>query len=344
MLTNSSVPHSAVRLLCWALVYSITFGTSFQALAKEPVVVPSASAATTEAETEPAEQGGENVKLAPGFLIALKSPQDQTLSGTFRIQIDGRINLPYSQSIETKGMTLKVFRAEIHKIYRAYFKNTNTIQVALKQRRYWVDVRGMVSHPGTYLVKQDTALDEIIELGGGLSEKLAVGFIRVEQNDGVVHWLDLNDYFKSGRIDLPAWQGGDRIFFQKEGPEAGSAGSGSDSLRRVQVLGEVRTPGDVTYRADSDAYHYLVKAGGPTTQADLDTVQLVRADPKTGERKPIILGPIYEMKGIKDGDLLIFPATRPSSGQQALQTAAIITSIASAITLTALLLFRTNNK
>ena len=341
MVTISSKPHLAVRLICWALVYSTTLGTTAQVWAKEPAAPPAiADHSANEAESEPAETGGENTKLSPGFMIEMKSPQDQSLSGAFRIQIDGSINLPYSQTVDTKGMTLKMFRAEIRKIYRPYFKDTSTIQVGLKQRRYWVDVRGMVTHPGTFLVRPHAALDEIIALAGGLSEKLAVGFIRVEQPDGAVHWLDLNDYFKSGRIDLPSWQGGDRIFFQKEGPEAGSAGAGTESLRRVQVLGEVKSPGEITFRPDGDAYHYLIKAGGPTTQADLDTVQLVRADPKTGERKPIILGKVYEMKGIKDGDLLIFPSVRQSNSQVTLQTIAVVTGIVTSLALTALLVFR----
>src|SRR5579871_1154000 len=234
-------PAMSVRVISLILIHTLIVTSAIPAWAKSSETPPPADApAAPVEETDPG--AGEitpDTQLAPGFLIDMRAPQDPTVSGTFRVQFDGKLDLPYSMSVDTKGMTLKRLRAEVARLYRPYFRNPNTIAVNIKQRRYWIDVRGLVTHPGTFLVKPGAALDEIIALAGGISDKLAAGFIRVEQTDGTVHWLDLNDYYKNGRSDLPAWRGADRVFFQKEGPDAdekGSAKAIGESLRKVQVL------------------------------------------------------------------------------------------------------------
>lgn len=272
--------------------------------------------------------------LAPGYLMLLSSEQDSNLNGAFRIQFDSQVNLPYSKTLNTKGLTLEQFRVEIDRIYRPYFTGNVSVKASIKQKRYYVDVRGRVAHPGIFLVKRDTPLDEIIALAGGLTENLTTGFVRIEQGVNEIHWVDMTEYFKRGESsDVPLWVGGDRIFFQKEGPSGSAAAGLGEFSQKVQVMGEVKNPGELTYKPNADAYYYLVKAGGPTSNVDYDKVQVVRTDPKTGEHKPIQLGNLDEVKSVKDGDILLFHPSRPSSTDRTLQTTAIIAGILSTILL-----------
>jgi protein involved in polysaccharide export with SLBB domain len=272
-------------------------------------------------------------ELAPGFLLQLGSPQDSKLNGTFRIQANGRVDLPYSVSLNTKGLTLGKFRAEIARAYAGYFKGAHTVQATIKQKRYWVEVLGLVARPGEYLVKHDSPLDEIISQAGGITEDLATGFVRIVQGKKTV-WIDLAEYYKGHTTDVPVWTGADRIFFQKERPDLGADPLDAEAVRKVQVIGEVRNPGELTYRKEGDIYYYLVKTGGPTSYSDLEQVEVIRTDRESGKRKQLSLGPVSEVGSVQGGDILLFHPQRTSHFERTIAITSIITSIVTATLLT----------
>lgn len=295
-----------------------------------------ADSATAEKSNAGPESEGE-IELSPGFLIQLSSPKDQKLNGSFRIQSDHALDLPYDVTIDTEGLNLAKLRVQLTERYNPYFKSSPALLVTIKQRRYYVEVAGGVAKPGTHLVKKDATLDDLISLSGGLTERVSAGFARIDQSGGITY-VDLHDYFRGvGTDEIPAWKGGDRVTFQKERPEGDSAemvGKGSlYRFRSVQVLGEVRNPGEITYRRGADAYYYLVRSGGTTSSSDLDRVELVRLNPKTKERETVALGAIGYMPAPKEGDLVIFHPYRVSKFEKALGFFVSIATIVSTVAL-----------
>lgn len=297
----------------------------------------SAHTVNTESSDAPPTSSDENAsdekQVAPGYLMQMSSSQDASLNGTFRIQFDGKIELPYNVTLQTKNMSLEQFQSEINRAYRPYFRNKTNVRVSVKQRRAYVEVRGKVAKPGIFLVKTNAPLDEIISLAGGITEDLTQGYVRIEQG-GQTKWVNLSDYFKRGREQNVNWLGGDQVFFQKEGPETPSAPGSGEFSQKVQVLGEVKSPGELTFHRDADAYYYLVKSGGPTSQTDLGKVEVVRTNPKTGAHEPVTLAPVEDVKIVKEGDILLFHPSRTSTGEKILQNAALASGIVSAIVLT----------
>ncbi len=279
-----------------------------------------------------------DLEISPGFLIQLASPKDAKLNGSFRVQVDHSLDLPYDVSIDTDGLTLAKLRSTLAERYSPYFKTTPSLQVNIKQRRYYVEVAGGVAKPATHLVKKDTTLDDLISLSGGLTEAVSNGFARIEQGGGQVTYVDLHDYFRGiGADELPGWKGGDKVVFQKERPEGDSADAlGKGSLykfRSVQVLGEVKTPGEVTFRRGADAYYYLVRAGGPVQSSNLDRIELIRLNPNTKQRETISLGAISDTPAPKDGDLMIFHPYRQTVFEKGLQYVAAIAGVLSSVAL-----------
>ncbi|MBC7690587.1 MAG: SLBB domain-containing protein [Methylotenera sp.] len=346
MLNNASLRVGYAQMVAWTLIYSIVlppFLKISEAHSAPRKVPTKAVALTPSKEAKPAETptnredsigvepGGTagDLELSPGFLIQVASAQDQNLNGTFRIQPDGVADLPYKVRVDTNGMNLAQLRSEILKVYRPYFKGTPNVQVSVKQKRFWIEVRGLVQRPGTYLVKQDAPLDEIIALSGGLADDVTTGFVRIEQGKET-HVVDLHEYFKLGKSrDVPLWKGADRIFFQSERPDSDTAGN-NDSTGKIHVLGEVRAPGEQTFRRKADGYYYLIRTGGPTERADLDKVEQIRTDRKTGERKIVHLGLISELREIQETDILIVHPDRPSEFNKFLQSSSLVASILTA--------------
>lgn len=274
--------------------------------------------------------------IASGFQLQLKSSVDPKLNGTFRVRSTGKVSLPYNVLLDAAGKTLKNFSAEVTKAYAGYFQGKPDIQVSIRQRRYYAEIRGIVKNPGLYLLQESSPLDEIVSLAGGISagtgeQTVLEGFMRIDQG-GKISWIDLSKYFKDGaQVTLPKWKGGERIFFQRERPDSGEGKNLTASTNQeIQVLGEVRNPGPLSYRSDADVYHYLSQTGGPTSAADLDRVEVIRVDPETGERDSIDITPLSDIRKVEKSDILIVHPQRQSGFDRTLQHTAMIASILTA--------------
>ena len=99
--------------------------------------------------------------------------------------------------------------------------------------------------------------------------------------------------------------------------------------KKVRVVGEVKNPGDLTYREKGDGFYYLEATGGPTQFSDLGHVQLVRTDIKTGARQ-ISYQPISQITEVHESDMLIVPPVWTSAGERTLTIANLVVGIVSA--------------
>lgn len=280
-----------------------------------------------EAPGEETPDSSPDTQIRPGFLLQLSSIRDGKLSGRFRVQQDGTLQLPYSVRVSTRDLNLSQLESKVDGEYAQYFRGGPQMKIVIRQKRYWIEVGGLVGRPGNFLVKERSPLEEVISSAGGLTTDDAnAGFVRIEQKDGV-HWVDLDDYFKHGQGTLPAWRGGDRVFFQLEGPESASP---SESVSKVQIMGEVRKPGAYTYQKRADGFYYLTATGGPTTFSDLEHVELIRTDPASGRRNLVAMGPLAGMTDIRESDVMIVQPVRPSSGEHTLTIVSVVTGIVTA--------------
>ncbi len=327
-------------ILLLSLSLSFSFTSTNSAVAAERGAEGSVD---DEDDSSPSTNG--NIMIAPGFKIHLTCADDPKINGDFRVSMDGAVSLPYDKTVNAGGKRLKDFQRQLERTYQPYFKGQPRITVSVKQKRYYIKVLGLVKSPGTYLVKDRTTLDEALAMAQVRTEDLANGFVRVGQGTRW-RWISMEDYLKGGKAhDLPAWQGGEQILFQTERPES-EAGNGKDSgaveepagpsARKVQVLGEVKNPGGVSFQRSADAYYYIIQKGGPTRDSDLEEVEQLRKDPRTNAHKRIKLGDIHDIKDIQESDILLIHPERPSSLDKGLQRTSLIASIVSAVVLTLL--------
>lgn len=321
------------KLITWILLTNITFGSVWQASAADGSK-PEANA--DDGEAPPA--SGPDTVIGKGFLLRLTCAEDPKINGDFRVSAEGQVNLPYNVTMSASDMKLKNFQARLKNAYRPYFRVVPNINVTIKQKRYWVKVLGLVKNPGTYLVKERTTLDEALAMASVRTEDLPSGFSRIEQ-DGKTRWVSMEDYLRGGSAhDLPAWQGGEQILFQLERPERLSNDSSMSgepmgaSGRKVQVLGEVKSPGGVSFQNHADAYYYLIQRGGPTTQSNLSNVSLLRKE--GNEHVEIASGDIDDITEIHEADVLLVHPERQTGFERVLQTTSVIASIVSAVVLT----------
>lgn len=252
------------------------------------------------AESDPA-------AIAPGFLVHISS-LDPKLNGVFPVDIDGILRLPHERSLSTIGLDLRSLEKAIRDTYRDYFKSPNEIKVTIAKKEYLIDVQGLVLKPGHLMVRENTGLDEIIALAGGLqdrnpSEKPRYVTIRGHQNFGM---LRLADYHAGAHPVAPHWHGGEHVFFQTGPPVIAEALRSDPSL--VRVVGQVKNPAEYPATPGATFFTYLLQAGGPSDRADLANITLIRAEENKTIACTFSSQTFREIPPIKPGDTLIVNA------------------------------------
>jgi protein involved in polysaccharide export with SLBB domain len=216
--------------------------------------------------------------IPPGFLLTMRSSTDSKLNGDYRVDFNGDLQLPYDITVNTTGLTLLELKRKLTDLYRPYFKTPSEIDLRVKERRYWVDVRGLVEKPGRYLMDQEASLDSAIGAAGGTSKAEPPLYVRIQKGPKVFV-LDLSQYYNQGEDhpQIQGWLGGEVLFFQREMANTlgGQAASASYRLP-VYMLGEVRKPGGYPLNPGSEFVDSLVQAGGFTDRADLENIEVIR--------------------------------------------------------------------
>lgn len=268
-------------------------------------------------------------EVAPGYLVALSSVDDKELNGEFRVDFDGILSLPYSVRVDTAGMDLDDLQSALVEEYSQYFQSDPKLALKVAEKKYWVDVRGLVQKAGKYLVSEKSSLDEIISKAGALrsDEGPKAHYVKIEKL-GKAATIKLSDYYRGVTDELiPSWQGGEVLFFQSDGLAGTPVSAVGDE--NLQLLGQVTTPGEYRVRPGTDFLYYLVKAGGPNERADLENIEIIRVNAQKGTRESIVfaLDDVNAIPKLQGGDIVMIHPHREERG--IINFASIITAITS---------------
>lgn len=252
-------------------------------------------------------------ELAPGFEVEIRRAADPKINGRYRIGPDGKLALPYDVSVDTASMRPEDLKQALEREYGRILRNPN-FELKVTDQQYYVDVRGLVQKPGSYLVSKDSSLDEVLSAAGGLQEGRDESnnprFARIRQL-GVTNVVRLRDYFSGARELIPQWQGGETVFISSEaGPR--TSFQNQQGRNYVKVLGQVRTPGEYPFESSAGLFDYLIEAGGPTDRADLRRVALVRGVDGESRQVTIDLQNGADSPQLVPGDAIIVHANNPS--------------------------------
>ncbi len=160
--------------------------------------------------------------------------------------------------------------------------------IAFAYKPIAVRVSGEVTTPGMTYLSADQSLSEALAQAGGLMPSSVTNNIILERA-GSTHAIALGDpVFAS-----PA-QNGDVIVV----PEA----------PHVNVVGTVTTPGVVALKTDSTLLSALYTAGGPTKDANLHDVQVVRNGKVVAyDVTELTHGDVSQNPTLQDGDTVVVP-------------------------------------
>lgn len=224
-------------------------------------------------------------------------------TGERQVMVDGSLNLPLVGNLPVKGLTLRQAAEAITLAYRRYLRNPIVTVNLLTARPLRVSVAGQVRRPGSYDVvltreagtpgvePQWPTVSRAIQLAGGIVQSADVGAIQVRrpQRSGEDQVITLNFWKLIGEGDLTqdiTLRDGDSIFVPvdadvtpAEVTQLATASIAPTSMR-VNVVGEVVTPGAVEVPPNTPLNQAILAAGGfNQRRARTGSVQLVRLNP-----------------------------------------------------------------
>ena len=103
------------------------------------------------------------VFMAPGHQFTLSHSSDSKLSGKFRADFNGILQLPYNVNVDVTGKTFPDLKEAVLSAYRKFFqKGVESVNFNLASRDFWVEVRGLVKKPGRYLVRPSDRSESVV--------------------------------------------------------------------------------------------------------------------------------------------------------------------------------------
>ncbi|HQT26528.1 MAG TPA: SLBB domain-containing protein, partial [Burkholderiales bacterium] len=231
--------------------------------------------------------------LGPGDEVVVKIWGQLDADLHLRVDRDGAIYIPKVGSVNVAGIRFQDLRGYLKEAIGKYFRNFDLAVNMGQLRSIQVYVVGQARRPGNYTVSSLSTLVTALFASGGPSSTGSMRHIQLKRGGKVVTEFDLYDFLLKGdkSKDMPLLPG-DVIYIPPAGPVAAIAGS-------------VKNPAIYELRDSSDLANLIEMAGGLTTTAAGQKVQVDRID---SHKDRMVQDFALDKKGlsrtIRDGDLV----------------------------------------
>jgi protein involved in polysaccharide export with SLBB domain len=204
--------------------------------------------------------------LGADDVIEINVSNHPDLNTTLTIRPDGRITLPRAGEVQAAGRTSQALAADIEKRLSRTLNNAR-VTVAIKEvhsRR--VRVLGAVGTSGSYELKPNWRLMDLVAVAGGLKTRPTRVTGRIIRSRGIIP-LNLEQAVRRPQSAAnPLLQSNDLIVLDER-----------DIVKQINVIGKVSKPGAYDLTEDLSVIALLNDAGGPTEQAALKKAYVQRA-------------------------------------------------------------------
>jgi len=205
------------------------------------------------------------------------------LDKTTKVGLDGTITLPVIGSVKAAGLTITELTQKIISQFSIYaVQITQAFVEVVSYESNKIFITGSVTNPGKYVFEKIPNLWRVISEAGGPTESANLSnvlIIRGEEEGGTTIIVNLVDVLQQGDLShLPKLQPGDNIHISGVLGQGGSLSLESLQQQRhiIYIYGEVASPGIHSFDQSINLLEALIIAGGPTRDAKLKDVRVVR--------------------------------------------------------------------
>jgi len=217
-------------------------------------------------------------RIGAGDVLNVEVVGRKDLSAQYTVGQDGVLFMPLTGGITAETKTTAQLAAELARRLSLYDRDITQVNVSVaefKSRKIFV--MGGVVTPGKYSFAQQPTVWDAISEAGGPSDDAQLQAVEVIPGDpttgGPTHTVDVAAAIREGRVQsLERLKPGDTVRVPKGLPGSGMAGTGTS----IFMFGAIARPGPIPMDKQIDLMSAIAQSGGPTADANLKSVQIVR--------------------------------------------------------------------
>lgn len=231
-------------------------------------------------------------KLNVGDQIGISVWGHPDLSRETSIDPDGSISYPLLGTIKAEGKTTAEIKNELRESLKEYIKNPEVSVNLLSYRQLKINVMGQVKQAGSFELRADNRVLDVISLAGGITEMAAAEKTTL-QRDGEKIAINLEKLIKGEDMaDNYLLKNNDQLYIPEK------------EMKTAFIQGEIRNPG--RYQLDLDEeirLNELLAEAGSITENAGDYVRIISNDqPKEFQIEETLAAKRNANPLIKDGD------------------------------------------
>jgi protein involved in polysaccharide export with SLBB domain len=294
-------------------------------------------------DTGPGTPGNASYRIGSGDVLNIEVVGRRDLSQQYTVGQDGVLFMPLTGGVNAEGKTATELSAELARRLSLYDRDITQVNVSVAEfRSRKIFVLGAVLHPGKYSFAQLPTVWDAIQEAGGPSEDAQLSAVEIIPSETASgrqsQVVDVAAAIREGRVQrLERLKPGDTVQIPKGLPGSGALSSATGNS--VSIFGAITHQGPVPVTRQTDLMSALTQAGGPTADADLSKVKIVRRNGMRSVHMKVNLND-YIDKANPEGNPTLMPGdtvflARHGSGgfMSAVQIVTPLIALASAIVL-----------
>lgn len=258
--------------------------------------------------------GAEAYVLGSGDILRITVLDEPELTGSFQVSSAGNISYPFLGALTVKGLTVEELdQYLVLKLGQDYLVNpVVTVSVESYQSKK-VYVQGEVAKPGVYFLKERTGVLNLLLESGGTTKDASEEIVILRSTGGVagagaaageefeqIH-INLRELLSGDQSQNVHVQNGDILYVANA-----SGGQFRTEGRFVNIMGEVKKPGNYDYRLGLTVLNAILEAGGFTEYAAKNKVKVIK---KVGDKQKVMVARLDDLvkSGSLEEDMLLDP-------------------------------------
>lgn len=303
---NAGLGLAGLGLGCWIGAIALAHPVIAQTLPDPMPYEPSGLVPSRSATAIPAEAASSEYTLGAGDQVRIDVFGVADLSGTtYTLLSDGSLTLPWVGKVILQGLTTEQASETLVQRYRRYIHRPSITVSLVAPRPVRIGVVGEVNRPGAYTTGQSAGgtiegdgaaapirtVTQAIQAAGGITQLADIRNIEIRRpqlgNRQEVIRVDLWAFLQAGELDqdIPLRDGDTLIvptvsaLDPREAVQLAAANFSPETVR-INVVGEVKSPGTLALPSNTSLNQAILAAGGfDLTRARTSEVQLIRINP-----------------------------------------------------------------
>jgi len=203
LMTQLITARRIVPALTLLVVISISAAAFAQSDSGSSPTTPPAAAADKQAVPKAGEKSGQGSRVAhsdssyvigANDVLAISVWKEPDVSRSVPVRSDGKISLPLVGELQAGGQTPQQLEQEITKRLQSYISEPEVTVIVTDSKSQKVNIMGMVSRPGAYLLTSSTTVLDAIAMAGGFKDfaKQKSIYVLRQAPDGTQNRLPFN--------------------------------------------------------------------------------------------------------------------------------------------------------